>query len=455
MVSGFLMIRQIFALFLISIPAWAAYDFHQSITINHLKVTNLNQVNLPVMIAGTYSFLSTSIPNGRVQNSNGFDVAFSSDAGCTTLIPHEVESWDATTGAVVYWVNAGTLSASVDVVFYICYGNAATTTDISNPTAVWDSNYKGVWHKPGATGNAKDSTVNANNGTSSGVTDSTGKIGGGGSFSGASQYINVGNGTSLQITGDLTIEAWINPTDYANYNGIFGKGLTGQPAPYDIFLNQSSGVASFGRGDGSTSAFLTSPVAVSTGVWSLLAVTSQGGTTGTQYLNGALFAIPQPLAFANPVDNGASAFIGSRNDHATMFKGGLDEIRISSIARSADWFTTSYNNQSSPTTFYTLGGEIGGVVNLAASRTINLIVTLSGISTAWTPGSPGSPIFSLSGGTGASIISQQIISANSATVNIAAGSSTGILTLTDPSTSNIASFNSSVNTIAPASILFQ
>ena len=30
---------------------------------------------------------------------------------------------------------------------------------------------------------------------------------------------------------------------------------------------------------------------------------------------------------------------------------------ISSVARSADWISTTYNNQSAPGTFYTIGSE--------------------------------------------------------------------------------------------------
>jgi methylaspartate ammonia-lyase len=43
-------------------------------------------------------------------------------------------------------------------------------------------------------------------------------------------------------------------------------------------------------------------------------------------------------------------------DNASLFGGGtLDEVRVSSTARSAGWIATEYNNQSSPSTFYTVG----------------------------------------------------------------------------------------------------
>jgi hypothetical protein len=35
----------------------------------------------------------------------------------------------------------------------------------------------------------------------------------------------------------------------------------------------------------------------------------------------------------------------------------LDELRISNMARSVDWIGTGYNNQSSPSDFYSVGSE--------------------------------------------------------------------------------------------------
>jgi hypothetical protein len=45
----------------------------------------------------------------------------------------------------------------------------------------------------------------------------------------------------------------------------------------------------------------------------------------------------------------------SRMSTDMFFAGGLDEVRISSVGRSSGWITTEHNNQSSPSSFYTLG----------------------------------------------------------------------------------------------------
>jgi hypothetical protein len=60
-------------------------------------------------------------------------------------------------------------------------------------------------------------------------------------------------------------------------------------------------------------------------------------------------------------------------------------------------------------------------------------VVITGVNASWTAGTPGSPIFTLSGGTGASITARTITDPTHAILTISAGSATGALTITDPS----------------------
>jgi hypothetical protein len=45
------------------------------------------------------------------------------------------------------------------------------------------------------------------------------------------------------------------------------------------------------------------------------------------------------------------------NSATQYFNGALDEVRISNSARSGGWIAAEYNNQSSPSTFYSVGAE--------------------------------------------------------------------------------------------------
>ena len=54
--------------------------YNRSLTIAHSLVANSDQSNFPVLLTGTYPFLATTAYGGKVQNANGYDVIFTSDA---------------------------------------------------------------------------------------------------------------------------------------------------------------------------------------------------------------------------------------------------------------------------------------------------------------------------------------------------------------------------------------
>lgn len=101
------------------VPQGDGYAYRRTITIDHAKVVNSAQTNFPLLVSGTYSYLATPANGGNVQNANGYDVIFTSDSGCTTKLDHEVETYNATTGAVNYWVRLPSLSNTTDTTLYL------------------------------------------------------------------------------------------------------------------------------------------------------------------------------------------------------------------------------------------------------------------------------------------------------------------------------------------------
>ena len=75
---------------------------------------------------------------------------------------------------------------------------------------------------------AHDRSGNGNDGSLVGGTswNSAGRYGVGLSFDGVDDYVEIPDSSSLSITGDMTIAAWINVTDFANYTGNWGMHLT-------------------------------------------------------------------------------------------------------------------------------------------------------------------------------------------------------------------------------------
>jgi len=86
------------------------------------------------------------------------------------------------------------------------------------------------------------------------------------------------------------------------------------------------------------------------------------------YLNGAVYAGPASATNA-PYNSTAKLNIGGTKFYTLdcwgggtgwvgeEFNGLIDEVRVSNIARSADWIATEYNNQYTPSAFYSFGSE--------------------------------------------------------------------------------------------------
>jgi hypothetical protein len=161
-------------------------------------------------------------------------------------------------------------------------------------------------------------------------------------FDGSSGYVNVPSSANLALTGDMTSEAWVKPTDYGNYNGIVGKTRGNLPAPYDFYLSQGSGVPTFLRGDGTWGqvGVVSGSNAPPVGRWSHIVVTVSGNTV-THYLNGVQNG--SGTLTSTGQDAGTALRIGSRNDLVTMFKGGIDEVAVYGAALTPTQVSNHYN----------------------------------------------------------------------------------------------------------------
>lgn len=160
----------------------SAWGYRTKITIDHTKVSTIDQLSFPVLISRTDVDWKDVTNGGTVGQSDGGDIKFMASDG-TTKLAHEIEKYVPSTGELIVWVKVPVVSASVDTEIYMYWGNP-NVIDQWNVAGVWDSNFKGVWHLPnGTTLSTNDSTSNANNGINNGVTATTGIIGGSSNFS--------------------------------------------------------------------------------------------------------------------------------------------------------------------------------------------------------------------------------------------------------------------------------
>lgn len=325
------------------------YLYKKQLIIEHSKVSGGSDIsNFPVLISLTDANLATVAHSGYVQNANGYDIIFTDSAEAVQLY-HEIESYTASNGTLVFWVNVPVVSASQDTVVYVYFGNSAISTFQSTASSVWDGNYKAVYHLGGSSPSVADSTSNANNGTNYGATAITGEIDGGAHFDGSSQYVST-NGAYLDGLSAMTAEFWVNldslPTNYFRLLGTnVQSGLNG----FDIYFNNSSQLGGI-FGDGTAikyAAFAT----VTSGSW-IHYVWVYNGSTVSVYKNGVFVA---STSWAGPLGSSVSALTLGKSGSSTYMPGILDEVRISQSARSAGWVTTSYNNQNNPSAFFSIG----------------------------------------------------------------------------------------------------
>lgn len=346
----------------------AGYSYVRSVAIDHRQVSNSDQTDFPVLISGTMSSLATTANGGHVQNANGYDIVFTSDAAGQTQLDHEIDTFNGSTGAVAFWVRIPTLSHSADTTVYMWYGNSSITTSQENRSGVWRNGYSLVQHYGnGSTLSLGDSSSNNNSTTNTGITSTTGKISGGANFPNtAPDLLRVTSSASIKPASALTLEAWAKPTDNGSSGvgqiidmGYRSDGTWNSPyLSYNLAMHSNSPTIEFNVTTAGAIKTLVSATSVTYGQWNHVVATYNGSVMKV-YMNGVLD--PHTTNVTGSIDYGSSGDLAIGLDspyHKSYpWNGGLDEVRISSVARSADWVSTEYNNQFSPSSFANVCGE--------------------------------------------------------------------------------------------------
>jgi Concanavalin A-like lectin/glucanases superfamily/Domain of unknown function (DUF2341) len=335
-----------------------AFGYYSPDTVNTGQVPS-TQTNFPRLVSWTDNRFKTVSNGGHVLNSSGFDIRPYSDSSLSTALTYELERYNASTGEVVMWVKRSSLADGN--VTYLAYGNSSLTTDGSDGPNTFSNSFVAVYHlKDGTTLSVSDSS-GSNNGTNHGATATTGKIDGGASFvSASSQYVDLG--TAFGANNDTTLSAWVNATSFPNaYNSVVGRDKSLGGTDYFLLTVKSTGklacLASNASGtdisyDGTGSHTLSS----STSYHLAMTYNSTAGLVG--YVNAA--SDGTHAANGNLSGTGGPSWAIAKDvvNAGRFWNGTIDEVRVSSVARSADWITTEYNNQSAPGTFATLGTEV-------------------------------------------------------------------------------------------------
>ena len=365
-----------FALATGCLTALMSYGYSRNITIDYTKVSGgADLYNFPVLISlSGQNFLKT-FPAGQIMNTNGYDIIFTDNN--YNKLDHQLEYYNGTNGDLFAWVRIPVLSSTANTVIKILYGNPQTTTDPSL-TSVWDSHYKGVWHLNNNSLN--DFTSYNKSGTPYNTpTYPAGEIYNSLGLNGTNQYVEVINDPAINFAGNITVSAWVY-MNAANRDQKIAGNQNNSSGGYKFGIYTNNKVEFEIRNSANTPSLnrdVAGGTVLNTGQWYYLAgISSDVLDSIKTFVNGISerpFKKTGILGIAsNTLTIGKEPWLSSY-----YFSGRFDEIRISDKVRSNGWLRTEYNNQYSPSTFYTLdaAGVVSGNVPSAGICSVPLTLT--------------------------------------------------------------------------------
>jgi hypothetical protein len=293
-----------------------------------------------------------------VTQSGGEDVVFlDSDR---TPLSHEVEMWNES-GESLLWVKVPRIDGGSNSDFIWMYYGNGSVSDSQDMEGVWDDNYMVVWHmhdQPlGGADDISDSSGNlvlpdTGTGTSQGMVSgnrTAGTVGYGLSFSGSNQAIvpNSPNpGFFHNAISTKMVTVWLKPDDTSATQTIFEEGGStngfyvgidpdgANPDKVRIVAQNSNSIVEVNSDALDTLSYHYVVGAFSSGNLTLHVDNVFTDTVATGYASIGSHSGEPGVGFSP--DSDAAETSGG------YFEGVIDELRISSIVRSADWISAQY-----------------------------------------------------------------------------------------------------------------
>ena len=270
---------------------------------------------------------------GQFASASGGDLRFS-DATGSVALPFEIEEWN-TNGVSSAWVRVPTLSGTGTVI-RAYWGNAEAAARPPSTTngTLWSA-FDAVWHLAPS---LADSGPWRHDAVDHGSSDDAGIVGRGRRFDGASAYVDPTLSAAWYgVRGmRLTLSAWVR-ADARQLGTVVGASSSGRNLYILAFADpeQRFPLWQFGVEDR-----YDRPFPFTQGDWQLLTLVLDNGQA-TAFLDGSGSGIGSYAPFAPE----RRLLVGTMNTPAgrtDFFNGMIDEVRVSTVARSADWVRAEY-----------------------------------------------------------------------------------------------------------------
>jgi glucose/arabinose dehydrogenase len=228
-------------------------------------------------------------------------------------------------------------------------GNPATSAEVSVTVSNGSPSTSPVLalgFDEGSGASAVDASGTGNTGAVQGPAWTTGKFGGGLSFDGVNDWVQVADSSSLDMTRDMTLELWAKPRTLVAWQSLLMKEAPPDDYAYSLYATNSVGNPGGYAGPGN----LPAPTPLQTNAWSHLAFTNDG-TASKLYVNGTLVSTGPPQAA--PATAGLLHIGGDSIWPGEFFDGSIDEVRVYNRALTAGQIgtdmTTPINVGTPPT----------------------------------------------------------------------------------------------------------
>jgi trimeric autotransporter adhesin len=344
--------------------------------------------------------------------TGGSAVTLASDNTSLT-VPASVTVAAGATTAAFSATAAAAIASNQSAIVTATLGASSKTATISLTAPVLVSSLATYPFSESSGNTTADLSGNSINGTLYGATWTTaGKYGNALAFNGKSAYVDLGNPSALQLTGSMTLEAWIFATANPSDDGqIIAK--SGNSDGWQLKTSLDTGVRTFGIAvsDGATHVQRYSKSIVARNTWYYVTgVYNAGARTLDIYVNGVLNnGILVGTVPATQHNSTVNANIGRRTG-GYLFRGTIDEVRV----------------YGSPLTQAQIQADMTTNTSLAAPQSLtNTTVTTSSLRGAVVGGSfrtaTNSVAASISGGTLSSPSSDTVSSLHCSPRVVAAG----------------------------------
>ncbi|MFH1188836.1 MAG: LamG-like jellyroll fold domain-containing protein [bacterium] len=205
----------------------------------------------------------------------------------------------------------------------------------------YDVNTKGIWHLNDAVGATEisDDSINANNLIINGnpTLGAGGKYGTGVLFDSNGDYGEIidANQTGLDVTGPLTIDAWVKKAAYSGSDYIVRKWTSSNNRSYYLLVTNTGALQFYVRNGGTQGAITSSAGVVPVGTWVHVAAVYDGSFLRL-FVNG--IGVASAVPYSADIQDGTAPFNISYSG-TSSFNGTIDDLRISSTARWTSNFT--------------------------------------------------------------------------------------------------------------------